>query len=132
MAHSNVTFNVQCGSSSKSERLHMSVYQCVVHFTRHSPSALKSWNQFFIKWTSMVIYELNSFVCTIMSKAIIHQQVKTIWKKCFMKKKKKCDSDYLLVLWISKFVTFYFYPSFCTKPNYKKQFKNWLSRNDLM
>ena len=40
----------------------------------------------------------------------IHLEKKNFIKKCY----------YLLVLWISNFVTFYFYPSFCKKSNYKK------------
>lgn len=80
MTHPNVTFDVQCWSARESKCLHMSIDHSLVHGTIHAPRALELGNELLIHWTSMMIDELDLLVGTIVSIAIIHHNVESIWR----------------------------------------------------
>ena len=81
MAHPNVTLDVKCRCSSKSESFHVCINDCFVHWICHSPGALKFGNQFCVDWAAMMVNELNFLICPIVGKTIIHNEIKSIYFK---------------------------------------------------
>ena len=58
---------------------HVSIDESFIHSVGHSPGSLKFADQFIIYGTSMVVNQLNLFVGAIVSKAVIHNNIKPIW-----------------------------------------------------
>lgn len=80
MAHANIAFDIQSRRSCEPEGFHISKNLRLEQATLR-PGTTKPADQFVIHRTSVLIDQLNPFVPTIMSVAIIYDDIKAIYKK---------------------------------------------------
>lgn len=77
VAHSYVTFNIQCWRTGEPERFHIGEY---LSFEKAAlgPGSTESADQFIVDRTSVLIDQLDPFISAVVSVAIVYDNVETI------------------------------------------------------